>query len=264
MKYENDKLKIKEVGKSHTELSKNSNELFEDMPLIKFLAKYFDDSPDLEEPVNICKEFGDNLKTMKDILYNQRHKQFASYIGDKIVKDYKMDDQCKQSVWSSDASRSTFIIKEKQWKNDKKGIMFSATVLNDILSRIHLIVSRFIQKCKLYNEYKFGKYNPADDSESESDSNSESDSDNESNKTDEYTTYFNTLAGDDICQMMRTGNDILSLIAEDKLKKDILAYMAPHFNMNMQEALEKRSAQNTTPTPNKKITVKTTNKKNSK
>ena len=67
------------------------------------------------------------------------------FIGDIIVNHYKKDNPEEQSIWNSDASRLTFLIKDivgkkSEWIKDKKGMKLRELVIKPILSLVEKLV----------------------------------------------------------------------------------------------------------------------------
>ena len=83
------------------------------------------------------------------ISYNHTQCCLHQYLGDFIVKYYKKDDPKQQSVWSSDVSRLTYIIKElldnKQsiWNHDYKGVKTKSYIINPLLQYIRKILNDY-------------------------------------------------------------------------------------------------------------------------
>ena len=67
-------------------------------------------------------------KIVEEILSAYKHKTLDKYLGNYIIKIYKKDDPKFQSIWNTDDSRLTYLIKEllsnksSNWIIDKKGI----------------------------------------------------------------------------------------------------------------------------------------------
>jgi len=72
------------------------------------------------------------------------------YIGDFIVKTYKKEDPSQQSIWNSDTTRLTYVIREiinknPGWKSDKKGVSTKKYIIDPLLKYIDQIVSDYMQ-----------------------------------------------------------------------------------------------------------------------
>ena len=94
---------------------------------------------------------GDNntdKKIVEDILSAYKHKTLDKYLGNFIIKVYKKDDPKNQSIWNTDDSRLTYLIKElmnnesSNWIIDKKGIKTKTYLIEPLLAHIrNLLIS---------------------------------------------------------------------------------------------------------------------------
>ena len=95
------------------------------------------DMKDLEE---------NNKKLVEDVISAYKHKTLDKYLGDSIIILYKKDKPEDQSVWSTDVSRLTYLIKElmvnnsSNWIIDKKGIKTREYLINPLLNHIKSLV----------------------------------------------------------------------------------------------------------------------------
>ena len=99
-----------------------------------------DDLEDLEQ---------NNKKLVEDVLSAHRHKTIDKYLGDSIKILYKKDKPENQSVWSTDTSRLTYLIKElmvnnsSNWVIDKKGTKTKEYLIDPLLEHIKNIVINY-------------------------------------------------------------------------------------------------------------------------
>lgn len=90
-----------------------------------------------------------NKKLVEDILSYYKHKTLDKYLGDSIIKLYKKDNPKDQSVWSTDTSRLTYLIKElmvnnsSNWIVDKKGIKTKEYLIDPLLEHIKTLVIHY-------------------------------------------------------------------------------------------------------------------------
>ena len=87
-------------------------------------------------------------KIVEDILSAYKHKTLGPYLGDFIAEFYKKDDPKSQSIWNTNDSRLTYLIKEllnnnsSNWIVDKKGIKTTTYIIEPLLTHIkNLLVS---------------------------------------------------------------------------------------------------------------------------
>ena len=82
-------------------------------------------------------------------------------MGDFIIKVYKKEKPSEQSIWNTDSSRLTYIIKDlinkksSKWKIDKKGIKTKKFLIKPLLKHIKIILDdnqkillRMVEKSK--------------------------------------------------------------------------------------------------------------------
>jgi len=94
----------------------------------------------------------DEHKNAQVILYYYRRNMIASFIGDGIVAAYKKDDPNEQSLWSTDVSRVTMIIKklmdkeknESSWIADKKGIKTREYIIDPLMNKVKDLIKTYI------------------------------------------------------------------------------------------------------------------------
>ena len=84
-------------------------------------------------------EDNNKKQIVEDILSAYKHKTLGKYLGDFIIKIYKKDDPKNQSIWNTDDSRLTYLIKElmnnesSNWIIDKKGIKTKTYLIEPLL-----------------------------------------------------------------------------------------------------------------------------------
>ena len=110
---------------------------YDNAPAIQTIS--FDDIPSLKNT---------DKKNVEDILSAYKHKTLGSYLGNFIVQFYKKDDPKSQSIWNTDDSRLTYLIKEllnnksSNWIVDKKGVKTTSYIIDPLLIRIkNLLIS---------------------------------------------------------------------------------------------------------------------------
>ncbi len=86
---------------------------------------------------------------IKDIIYHSSKNILSKYLGDIIVKLYKKNDSKEQSMWNSDVSRLSYIIREKigdnfSWTTDKSGVLVNKYVIQPYLTYIYKLLTKTI------------------------------------------------------------------------------------------------------------------------
>lgn len=117
---------------------------------LTYAVDNYDNAPPIKSiTINEIDTFDKNTdKIVNDILSAYKHKTIGKYLGDIIIKVYKKDDPKTQSIWNTDDSRLTYLIKEllgnksSNWVIDKKGIKTTEYLIEPLLSHIRsLLVS---------------------------------------------------------------------------------------------------------------------------
>lgn len=132
-------------------------------------------------------------------------KMLHHYLGDFIIKQYKKKDPTKRSIWNSDVSRLSYIIKEllankkSCWSHDAKGEKTKGYIIEPLLEYIKEYCLTYIME-------------------------NTPDNDNKANY-DKINNITNAL-----------GN-IVDMIDKKELANDIVKYIAPHFSMDKQMKL---------------------------
>jgi len=139
------------------------------------------------------------------LVYEHKNATLHKYLGDFIVGYYKKDNPSEQSMWTSDTSRLTYIIKEllfnkkSIWNHDYKGIKTKNCIINPLLQHIK----------KYLDEYWI-------------------------NHLDHFkTTNLKNLNQADA--IYRNIYNIKKNVDSGMLSNDIIRYMAPHFYMDKKD-----------------------------
>ncbi len=165
--------------------------------------KYIDNDENDEEPDK--DDFANTLS------YNYNNSCLPKYLGDFIIQHYKKSDPKQQSMWSSDISRLTYIIKEllanndSMWAHDHKGVKTKTYIIDPLLKYIReYIDSYWIEKLEDYKRSKLDNFN-------------------------KYHAIYVTLY------------KIKKNIENDVLGNDIIRYIAPHFYMDRKNKKNKNT-----------------------
>ena len=84
------------------------------------------------------------------LIYNFKKKNLDKCIGDMLLKHYKKTNPSEQSIWNSDTSRLTFLIKDivgdkSEWMTDKKGVKLINYVIRPVSELIISLLRDYIQ-----------------------------------------------------------------------------------------------------------------------
>lgn len=127
-----------------------------------FVLQHYPDAPALQ----CLKDYDDSLEDYKmihneechllDVLvYHNEKGRLHKYLGDFLKANYKKSDPTKQSIWNSDASRLTYIIKElfdnqdSDWYYDKSGIKTKEKIVKPLLDHLKKMVINHIRNLKV-------------------------------------------------------------------------------------------------------------------
>ena len=111
----------------------------------------YNDAPFIKTvEVNNITQFNDSdVKIAEDIISAYKHKTLNKYLGDIIVKEYKKIKPINQSIWNTDDTRLTYIIKEliqnnsSNWIIDKKGIKTTIYLIDPLLRHVKNLIMMY-------------------------------------------------------------------------------------------------------------------------
>src|SRR3989304_5311899 len=119
---------------------------------LSYVMKNYKDAPVLQrlEPFGIISNgYKSADKFADEMIETYKRNKLEKYIGDKIISYYKKDKTIDQSLWTTDISRCTYLIKsadnQNKWIIDKKGV----NTINIIIDPIY----QHLRKIILSNEY---------------------------------------------------------------------------------------------------------------
>lgn len=159
-------IKLKELETKVEMLNKQNRELKEYIKVSKpgntynvsiknYVKQNYPDAPPLEGMADYAKIKYDSVENEYEehfiftVVYHYRHHALTGYLGDFIIKCYKKDDPSQQSVWNSDVSRLTYIIKElfankdSVWNHDYKGVKVKKCIIDPLLKYIRDIINQY-------------------------------------------------------------------------------------------------------------------------
>lgn len=116
-----------------------------------YIQQNYSDAPALEGIKDYDKLTFEDNDFMGTLVYNFNNDTLHKYLGDFLVGYYSKENPSEQSLWNSDVSRLTYIVKEllannkSIWNHDFKGIKVKSYIINPLLRHIK----------KSMNEYWF-------------------------------------------------------------------------------------------------------------
>ena len=124
---------------------------------LTYSVKNYDNAPHMKaiqmDTIDTFKN--PNKQIIDDVISAYKHKTLNKYLGNIILKLYKTDNPKDQSIWNTDDSRLTYIIKEllnnksSNWIIDKKGIKTVEYLIDPLLEHIKTLVKSYQINYKL-------------------------------------------------------------------------------------------------------------------
>ena len=147
---------------------------------------------------SIPKDELENETAISTIINRSKNKILHKYLGDFLINEYKKENPKDQSMWNSDASRLTYIIKllmddnSSTWKADPKAGTIKTSIIVPLLEYIKQFITTYTANCVR----------------------------NLQNKPETFLTLMENI---------ESTRYIESDITNGKLACDILRYITPHF-----------------------------------
>lgn len=165
---------------------------------INFIKENYSQAPPLKQLEDYT--IIDDNKLLDNIVYYFNHSSLDQYLGDFLIKYYKKDNSNEQSIWNSDVSRVTYIIKEllankkSIWNHDYKGVKTKEYIITPLLNYIQSCIKNYLAN------FKFDKDTSVKECEK-------------------------------IVERQLSLGQIMQYIDAD-LAENIIKYIAPHFHLN--------------------------------
>lgn len=203
----------RELAETTIESTKNNTEVFikyanRSISVLGSLMARFPDAPPIEslkgkKLEGLVEYHGDTDKSTEEvIIHYYEKKKLHELLGKLLIQEYRKDDPKKQSIWSSDVSRLTFILRQltknntTEWIVDKNGVDFKHIIINPLVNKVHNMIKEYVKDCH-----------------------------NTIVKNNDDNNHKISLL-----MVMQKCIDISQSINLDKLSGDILRYIAPYFN----------------------------------
>jgi hypothetical protein len=119
---------------------------------MKYLMTYHKETPPLksiEDFTGMTDKYEDDTKLVYALISEYRNDTLAAKLANHLVLEYKKEDPSKQSIWSSDVGRLTYVIRNAVsdgrviWSTDKNGIQVTTIVIKPILNYVKPILQKF-------------------------------------------------------------------------------------------------------------------------
>ena len=219
---ENQVSKLIDVSLTNTDAIKTASQTMnKSLSTINYAIKNFQNAPPIgilsgEKLDGFIEYEGNTDRSIEEIIIHHFEKRkLHQLLGDLVVKEYKKENPKKQSVWSSDVSRLTFIIrqvvgdtKSNKWMVDKNGVDLTKLIIQPLVEKVIEILREFVNKChsKIQKIEKINRLN------------------NEL----EYITR-------ERLRNMEKANSVIMSIKLKKMNTEILKYIAPYFNLKIKQ-----------------------------
>jgi hypothetical protein len=197
---------------------KSAGTLDKSVDALTFLMTHRKNAPELKE---LTHEKAQDMLIRENRLYDylMRHNEentLDQYIGEIILKYIKKENPEEQSVWNSDVSRLTYLIRDivdesPTWLRDPNGAMFNTKIIMPVINEI----TNYLYKClHSKNPDKIALDNDSSDEESEGE---------QSNDT-----------FDEREKMRRTGKILgtVETLKSKKYKKSLSEYIASRISLH--------------------------------
>ena len=182
------------------------------MSMMSHAMKHFANAPPIKmlegkQALKLLTYDNKSKHSSEDLLiYHYTANTLQKYLGDMLVKEYKMKQVDQQSIWTTDASRLCFIVKQiiegtgdDRWMNDRSGITITKLIIAPLLKKVCEMLADHIKKFQ--TEAKKEEYDMSNAS--------------------------------DIMQKMYDANMIILEISQHELQKEILKYISPYFGFEL-------------------------------
>lgn len=160
-----DKLRIKELETENKLLNKyiNSDKINKNVNItvIKYAQENYPNAPVLSKMNDYSSLENNETELLGSLIKYHKDNQLHKYLGDFIIKYYKKENHKDQSLWNTDVSRLSYVIKElianekSGWTKDKEGLKTKECIIEPMLLYIKNVIKNNIDK---YSEVDHNKY----------------------------------------------------------------------------------------------------------
>lgn len=148
---------FEEERKDRKEVTTSAGNLVgKSLSTIDYLSKHMTNAPVLAPIIDmsVLKNGEEGNHALSDIaIHHCKKKTLHQYIGNVIISEYKNEDEPgKQSLWTSDVARLSYVIRQKigngeaVWIEDKKGLKVKETIIIPLLDYLKKEMNTRIQK----------------------------------------------------------------------------------------------------------------------
>lgn len=171
---------LKDDKEFSQKITENTNKIADkiaerSMSALNFVIKNMNDAPILKalpnDDIKNMLDYGDKSDTymIESLVYAYKEHTLIKLLGDAIIKHYKKDNPKLQSLWNTDVSRLTYLIRltvhdEDDWIVDKQGVRTNKIIIEPFLQYIRDKTLYFVRnfhkldKLKALSDMDFLKY----------------------------------------------------------------------------------------------------------
>jgi hypothetical protein len=145
------------------------------MSALNYVMKNLNDAPTLKtlphDEIKTMLDYGDKTDffMIESVIFAYKEDYVIKLLGDALLKYYKKDNPKEQSLWNTDITRLTYIIRlsihdENDWVVDKQGVRTNKIIIEPFLfyicDKTRFVVKNFnkFDKTLSMNEIEFLKY----------------------------------------------------------------------------------------------------------
>ena len=148
-KFENDSKHFEENAKYYKQMLMEAGGLVKkSVSALTYSITNYDNAPCLQSiQIDEIKSFDNSTKNIvDDILSYYKHKTLSEHLGKIILAIYKKENPLDQSIWNTDDSRLTYIVKElmnnktSNWIVDKKGTKTATYLIEPLLAHVKKLI----------------------------------------------------------------------------------------------------------------------------
>ena len=129
---------------------------------INYIKDNYSSAPPLQKLEDYSVIEDDQL--LDDLIYHLNHSSLDEYLGKVLIKYYKKEDSTEQSIWNSDVSRVTYIIRdllagnETIWNHDPKGVKTKEYIIKPLLDHLKYYISDYLDTFTFDNSLTTKQY----------------------------------------------------------------------------------------------------------
>ena len=153
-KYKDDAIKYEEDAKYYKKMFLEAGNIVKkSVSSLTYIVKNYNNAPTLQSltinDINNMNNDNTEKEIVGEIISAHKHKTLGQYLGNYIIKIYKKNNPESQSIWNTDDTRLTYLIKElsnnksSNWMIDKKGHKTTMYLIKPLLDYVKEILTTY-------------------------------------------------------------------------------------------------------------------------